>query len=255
MKQRYLLITIAVSLIAVAVVGFMGSSFSRGGQAQILPSPTSILPYDESPPTPTVAPLPTNSPRLSADVLFSDTFDTEASLEDWTFVDLADLLPSDRSVWIVQNGRLVQYRTENAGNPNTFETIAVTGEMSWANYTITADVYDQENTTFGLVARRQGDSFYRYRIIADKYEAKPKQVIEKVVNGVSTPLVEIDVPGYKQRRWYTVSLSVIGSTIQVTLNGEQVAEVTDATLTNGQAGLYTRAMGEVLFDDVVVNGP
>ncbi len=255
MKHQRIVMATLAGLSLLVVLGVLAVGLSPRGQAGELPEPTSILQYPDRTPTPTVAAQPTQAPSLAGVALFADDFATEASLANWTFVDLEQVLPGTQSVWIVEDGRLVQNRTAEANNPNTREVLAVTGPTSWTDYTITARVYDQGNATFGLVARRQGDSFYRYRIIADSYEATPKQVLEKVVDGVATPLVTVDAPGYEQRRWYTVSLSVIGSTIQVTLDGNIVAQASDPSLTSGQAGLYTRALGDILFDDVVVTAP
>jgi len=48
---------------------------------------------------------------------------------------------------------------------------------------------------------------------------------------------------------------VAGSQIRVTLDGKVVAEATDSTLTSGQAGIYTRALGGIRFDDFRVATP
>lgn len=254
MKDQRIFILVAVSLSVIIVLGVLGQGLSQSGQAEEAPLPTPILEYsDDVPPTPTVAPKPTDAPQTAATVLFQDSFDTAASLDDWTFLDLDDTLPEYRSVWVVEDGALKQDRTAAAGNPNFQDTLAVTGPTSWTDYTITAKVYDRGNVTFGLVARRQGDSFYRYRVLEE--ESGAKQVLEKVVDGTATTLVENAAVGYTHREWYTVSLRVIGSTIQATVDGEVVAEATDTTLTSGQAGLYTMALGDIFFDDVVVTGP
>ncbi len=261
MKRQGILMVIVAGLSFLAVLGVLGIGVNQRGQAEEVPDPTPILQYPDVPPTPTIAIQPTSAPSLAGTVLFTDDFSSENSLDDWSFIDLEQVLPGTQSVWVLQNGRLLQDRTAEARNPSLRETLAVTGPTSWTDYTITAEVYDKENVAFGLVARRQGNSFYRYRIITDTYdpdssaEAMPKQVLEKVVDGVATPLVKVDAPGYEQRRWYTVSLRVVGSDIQAMLDGNVVAEATDTTLTSGQAGLYTRAVGGIFFDDVVVVAP
>lgn len=256
MKQQRLLIAITSGIAILIVLGVLGWGLGSRGQAQEEPVPTAILEYPEFPPTPTVGPLPTDDPAaLAGTVLFSDSFDSEASLNDWTFLDLEDVLPEMRSLWKIEDGHLVQDRTANAGNPSPQGTLAVTGAASWTDYTITAKVYDLSNATFGLVARRDGDSFYRYRLVANDFEATPKQVIEKVIDGEATILAEIEAPGYEQRQWHTISLSVVGSTIQASLDGKLVAEATDDTLTSGQAGLSTVALGGIFFDDVRITAP
>ncbi len=253
MKYRGPIILILASAITIAVVALFGWNASRSGRAEESPP---ILQYPAFPPTPTVAPAPTAGLSVAgANVLAADSFDTADALSRWEIVDPGDVPPEDRSVWAVQDGALVENRTANAGNPNIQETMAVTGGPLWTDYTVTAKVYDQNNGNFGLVTRRQGNSFYRYQIIANQLEGTPKQTLEKVVDGVATPLVTHEQPGYDQRQWHTVSMSVVGSRIRVTFDGAVVAEATDSTLTSGQAGLYTRALGGIRFDDVAIAKP
>lgn len=253
MKSQRVMIIVAVSIALLLVVLVLGQSLSRPGQAEEAPLPTAILQFPDAPLIPTLAPKPTDPPRLAGTLLFADTFDTDASLANWTFVDLEETLPDYRSVWTIADGVLRQAYTAAAGNPDFQETLAVTGPTSWADYTVTAKVYDESNVTFGVVARRQGNSFYRYRLL--EQESGNRQVLEKVVDGVATPLVELDGTGYTPRRWYTVALRVEGPRIQALLDGQVVAEATDATLTQGQAGLFTLAVGGIFFDDVTVTTP
>jgi Domain of Unknown Function (DUF1080) len=250
MKRQRLLILVLASLATIALIALFG--WNASGRAE---EGSPILKYPDFPPTPTIAQPPTNGPRVAGATLYSEQFDSPDALTKWEFVDEPDLLPEDRGVWAVENGALVQNRTGNAGNPSTEETMAMTGDVKWTDYTVSIKAYDQNNATFGLVARRQGNSFYRYRIIANGYEAKTKQTLEKVVNGVVTPLATTDSPGYEQRQWHNIALSVAGAQIRVTLDGKVVAEVTDSTLASGQAGLYTRALGGIRFDDFLVAAP
>jgi hypothetical protein len=239
-------------VVSLAVVALLGMNAIRSGRAE---EPEPILKMPTYPPTPTIAPAPASAPSVAGAPLASFNFDAATALSPWQIIDDEGIPAQYRSVWEIQDGALAQNRTADAGNPNIQETMAVTGDPAWADYTISAKVYDQKNATFGLVARRQGNSFYRYRIIANRYEATPKQILEKVVKGVATPLVTHDKPGYDQRQWHTVALSVAGSHITVTLDGTVVAEATDTSLTSGQAGLYTRALGSIRFDDVVIARP
>jgi hypothetical protein len=252
MKRHRLMVVVLASLMSLGAIAWFGWSASGSGRAE---EGAPLLEYPEFPPTPTIAPAPASRPNVAGAPLAADAFDSPDALARWQIVDPADLMPEDRSVWSIEDGALVQNRTGAAGDPNTYETMAMTGDAAWTNYTVSAKVYDQNNATFGLVARRQGASFYRYRIIADQFEATPKQVLEKVVDGVATPLVTHDSPGYTPRQWHTISMSVAGPSIRVTLDGALVAEASDTTLANGQAGLYTRALGGIRFDDVTVTAP
>jgi hypothetical protein len=252
MKRQRLFIVALASILSIIVIGVLGFNAIRSGRAE---EGAPILTYPDITPTATIAPQPAAQPQVAGVSLLSEGFDSANALANWQILDPADIMPEDRANWEVQDGVLLQSGTGAAHDPNTNETMAVTGDSKWTNYTVSAKVYDQENAAFGLVARRQGQSFYRYRIIANNLSGTPKQVLEKVVNGVATPLVTLETPGYAQRQWHTVALSVVNADIRVTLDGAVVAQASDTTLTSGQAGLYTRALGGIRFDDVKVTAP
>lgn len=255
MKYHRIFIAVAASLSIVIVLSVLGQGLSRRGQAGEEPLPTPMFDFQPEP-TATLPVPPTDVAMIASETLFSDGFATEESLQSWTFLDLAeDLLPENQAVWQIENGYLLQDATGPAATSDPHEILAVTGPSSWTDYTITADVYDRYNATFGLVARRQGNSFYRYRVLAEPSTNGSMHVVEKVIDGVVTPLVEVNGPGYTYQRWYSVTLSVVGSTITVMLDGETVATATDTTLTNGQGGLYTLALGGILFDNVQIVAP
>jgi hypothetical protein len=252
MKRQRLVIIILATLMSLVVVALLGLNAIRSGRAEEGPP---ILTYPDLTPTATIAPQPATKPNTAGAPLASESFDSPDALAHWETIDPTGIIPEDRANWVVQDGVLIQDGTGAANDPNINETMAVMGDPKWTDYTISAKVYDQQNAAFGLVARRQGNSFYRYRIVANNLSGKPKQVLEKVVNGTATPLVTHDAPGYEQRQWHTVALSVAGSNIRVTLDGAVVAEASDSALSSGQAGLYTRALGGIRFDDVTVTAP
>jgi hypothetical protein len=250
-RQRLVILAFAV-LASIAVIALLGFNATRSGRAE---EGAPILTYPDITPTATIAPVPASKPNVAGAPLLSQSFDSSNALAGWEILDPAEIMPEDKSSWEIQDGVLLQDGTGAAHSPNTNEAMAVTGDPSWTNYTVSMKVYDQENATFGLVARRQGNSFYRYRIIANNLSGTPKQVLEKVVDGVATPLTTHEAPGYAQRQWHTVALKVDGANLSVTLDGAVVAEATDPTLKSGQAGLYTRALGGIRFDDVTVTTP
>ncbi len=219
-----------------------------------------MLEYPPFPPTPTIGPNPT-APVVPqhATTLAADAFDDPATAGAWTFVPLEPIrLAEQRPVWAIADGRLQQRFTASAGNPSTLETAAVTGAPAWTDYTVQVSFYDLYNGTAGLVARYTGDdpltaSYYRYRILKNAYPATPKQVLERVHQGVTTTLVEIREPGFTDRVWHVLAMNVTGDTITVTLDGTVVVEAFDPEpLPAGRAGVYTRAMGGILFDDFSV---
>jgi glycosyl hydrolase family 59 (putative galactocerebrosidase) len=252
MKPQRLVIMTLASLLSLLLIVLLGLDTSRGGRAE---QAAPLLSYPDLTPTITIAPPPAAGPSIAGARLAAESFDSPAALTHWQIVDPAGLPREDHANWNIQDGALVQDGAGAAHDPNTHETMALLGDPGWTDYTVSAKVYDQQNVTFGLVARRQNNSFYRYRIIADSFSGTPKQVLEKVMNGVATPLATHDAPGYTQRQWHIVALTVAGASIRVTLDGTLVAETTDASLASGQAGLYTRAIGGIRFDDVVITTP
>jgi hypothetical protein len=259
MKRSYVPIATMATLIALLVIAF--ANLSAGGST-LAGEEEPLLQYPASPPTPTIGAPPQNAPlqgpaapKSAAVALKVDTFDTPASLADWTFVDLGEFLPGDEAVWKVEEGRLEQRGTGLAGGTSAREVLAVTGDPAWSDYIVSAKVYDLNAGNFGLVARRQGNSFYRYQAIADERPAAPKHVLEVVVDGVATPLVVLDGPGYQLRTWNDVSMRVAGQQITVWVDGQPILSATDATLSSGQAGVFARALDSTLFDDVTITSP
>jgi hypothetical protein len=248
--------TLVVALIAGALA--VGLWQAPQGVAQ---EQQPLLEYPEFPPTPTVGPNPTPLARVASAPLFTTDFAAESALGYFTFVDLEPVLPDSASNWaLTAEGRLAQQETGRARNPSIQQTAALVGS-GWGDVTVTTSFYDQMNGTAGLIARYSGAepttaSYYRYRVIKNGFEASPKQVLEKVENGVATTLTEVVAPGFEERVWNVVSLTVTGGTLTVSLNGQVVAEAEDpAPLGPGQAGIYTRAIGGILFDDFSVVAP
>lgn len=252
------IVSLVVGLLAIGAIAVALWQAPRGVAQDQQP----ILQYPDYPPTATVGPNPT-TPALPQGMapLTAAAFDDAASLSDWTIVDLEFVLPESRSVWNVRDGRLAQEATAAAGNPSIQETVALTGSAEWTDYTVRVSFYDFYNGTAGLVARYSGAdptiaSYYRFRMLKSTFEDTPKRVLEKVEGGVATTLTAIDEPGFTERAWHTLALSVNGNTITATLDGQIVAQAEDpAPLKAGRAGIYTRAIGGIVFDDFAVVQP
>lgn len=260
MKSQRLSLILAGALSATLIALLV---MSAPQQRSIAEEQAPIFYEPPPPPTPTVAPLPSSSHGLagmhdSGTVLFADSFDaSEGRLSPaWEIVDVAFVLPEDRASWIVRDGRLTQNGTAGpTGDPRPHETLAVTGDAGWTDYTISAWFYDQSNAATGLVARRQGSSFYRFMIIANDYPVTPRVILERVTDGKATVLASRDMPGYDRLRWYRISMTVNGSRVSAAIDGATVLEANDSTFASGQAGLFTYALGGMLFDDVRITSP
>jgi hypothetical protein len=260
--KRYRTSSLITGALGALAAGALGLALWQAPQG-VAQEQQPILEYPAYPPTPTIGANPAARPEagVQAAPLAAASFDDASALAAWEVVDFTFVLEESRSVWGVEQGRLEQQNTAAAGNPSIQETGALTGAESWSDYTVQVSFYDQLNGTAGLVARYSGAdpqtaSYYRYRILKNEYEATPKQVLERVSGGVATSLVEIAAPGFTPREWHVLALRVEGSALTVTLDGVVVAEAEDpAPLAAGRAGVYTRAMGGILFDDFIVTAP
>ncbi|NJN16698.1 MAG: DUF1080 domain-containing protein [Oscillochloris sp.] len=259
--QRYRMPAILGGLAAVAVLAaLLGWSFwaTPAGVAQ---EQQPILEYPEYPPTPTVGANPTPAPALAASELFREDFHNPAARDRLHFVDLANVLDDLRANWVVQDGRLVQDLAGRARNPSTHEVAALVADATYGDVIVRAGFYDEYNGVAGLIARYNGAvateaSYYRYRILKNEYEAEPKQVLEKVVDGVATALVEIKQTGFTPRAWHVLEMQVVGGQITVSLDGVVVVDATDPQpLAAGSAGVYTRALGGLFYDDLIISTP
>ncbi len=247
------LLRMSFLLALVAVVGGLWLAFRTGQAGQGGP----ILQYPPEPPAPTIGPNPTVAASLAAGPLFVADFATADTLAAWQMVELDFILPEDRANWVIDNGRLRQDFAGDARN-SALHQLAALAPGSYADGVARVSFYDEFNGIAGLVARYQGEvgyeaSYYRLRLLKSEYEATPKYVLEKVVDGVAIPLAAVDGPGFAPRQWHVVELELRGGELTARLNGKPLVRATDPDpLPAGQVGIYTRALGGILFDDFIV---
>jgi hypothetical protein len=252
------LVSLVVGALVVAGVGLALTQAPQGA-AQ---SQGALLEYPAYPPTPTIGANPVQ-PQLSGagTVLAQSDFADASGLSSWAFVDQNLVLSEMAGRWAVADGRLVQDYAGQARNPSIQEVAGLTGDAAWGDYTVQVSFYDEFNGTAGVIAHYTGAepttaSYYRVRALKDSFPATPKLVLERVDQGVAHALVAIDGPGFTERAWHTLALTVSGGSLRASLDGQVVAEAEDATpLPAGQAGIYTRASGGILFDDFLVTAP
>lgn len=217
-----------------------------------------ILQYPPEPPAPTIGPNPTVPAGLATGPLFVADFATTDSLAAWQSVALDFVLPEDHPNWLIDNGRLRQDFAGELRNSSLAQVALLAAAPVVGDGVVRVSFYDEFNGVAGIVARYQGEvgyeaSYYRVRLLKREYEATPKYVLEKVVDGVATPLATVEGSGFAPRQWHVIELELRGGMLQVRLDGKLLMEVTDGQpLPAGQVGVYTRAIGGMLFDDVII---
>ncbi len=246
------MIALAATLLAVGAALILAL---RPGQAE---EGGPILQYPPEPPAPTIGPNPTVPPSLAAGPQFVADFATTESLSAWQSVALDFVLPEDRANWVIDNGRLRQDFAGELRN-SSLAQVTLLAPVTFTDGVVRVSFYDEFNGIAGVVARYQGEvgyeaSYYVLRLLKSEYEATPKYALEKVVDGVATSLATVEGPGFTPRQWHVIELEVRGNTLTARLDGKLLMQANDAQpLPAGQVGVYTRAIGGMLFDDFIVS--
>lgn len=245
-------LTCLISAIAMLLlIVFTGTGPAPAARAQ---ADQPILSYPELPPLPLVG-SPAAPPDSSLDAQAAVAVSLAALLADWQVVDLPAALPDERGRWVAQDGQLLQDGVGPTGAVSMSETFLVSPEAI-GDGGISTTFYDELTGTVGLVVRYGPSGFYRLRLHTDPTFDSEALVLEKVIGGVSIPLVvQAGEPLYQRRGWYRLRLAMQGEQLVATLNGQIIASVQDiAPLPAGGVGLYTRALGGVHFAAVTVDG-
>ncbi|MBO9339333.1 MAG: hypothetical protein J7464_11560 [Chloroflexus sp.] len=253
-NRRPLLLMSSLLLVMVVIIGGFWLAL-RSGQAE---EGRPILQYPPEPPAPTIGPNPTVPANLATGPQFVADFASTDSLTVWQSVELDFVLPEDRANWVIDNGRLRQDFAGELRN-SSLAQVTLLAPTTFTDGVVRVSFYDEFNGIAGVVARYQGEvgyeaSYYVLRLLKREYEATPKYALEKVVDGVVTPLATVEGPGFAPRQWHVIELEVRGNTLTARLDGKLLMQANDAQpLPAGQVGVYTRAIGGILFDDFIVS--
>ena len=157
-------------------------------------------------------------------------------------------------LWDVSNGMLLQRGLDGVQSSDD-ATALVTGDPSWHDVSISSAVLVQGNKEVGLIARQNGDSFYRFRVLAlGTGTNSGNLILEKVVDGQASQIAAFDGPELSADVWHTLGLSVRGATITCSVDGKQVGTAEDNSLASGRVGVSALAMSTAYFANVQVIG-
>lgn len=216
---------------------------------------TPILSYPDAFLEPTIPPPPqrTGAAPLAAAAL--TTLAPSALLATWQVADDPPQLADTRGHWVAEGDRISQQGMGRAASLSPTITTLMSPD-SYGDVTVSAAFYDTRNGTVGLIARQSVEGAYRVWLHAAPTFDGEALVVERVVAGVTTPLLtDHRPPLYERRGWHTLELSITGGRLLVALDGITVAEAIDPTpLPAGRVGLLTRALGGISFGAVTVTG-
>jgi hypothetical protein len=177
------------------------------------------------------------SPLLAAN-MFSDDFESYSSFPQGNWMNA-----TGNGSWAIS-----QISTQLAKQTNTSATnyIMTNGQASWTNYTYQARIQaGSTGSTTGILGRyADNNNYYMFAL------NNGNVVLKKKVRGTTTTLQSAPY-SFNSSTFYTLQLSMNGSTISGSVNGVALVSATDSSLSSGKIALYSTGAG--WWDDVVVS--
>jgi|GEM_PF-1969688 len=156
--------------------------------------------------------------------------------------------------WIIQEGTWAISAGTMRQSSNYYGTslldgcYAITGSQLWSDYYISADIKSADDDFIGLVFNFQ-DFQNMYMFLWNLQS--PVRALYKWVEGVATILAS-DNTGYVQYTWYQVKVGGYNGNMTLTLDGQEIFNIQDATFSSGKAGLYCRGNTNSYWDNVLI---
>lgn len=144
--------------------------------------------------------------------------------------------------WIVTSGTFQweggAYRSRAVVEENKLSR-AIVGEKSWQNYRVTArmklEQAANDRADYGVMARYQDAG--NYYIFLYKVHAKKFTIETKIKNKLKTVA---EVPfALDDARWHDIQVTVVGDKLSLVVDGQPVAQATNAEFAAGPAGLLS----------------
>ncbi len=150
----------------------------------------------------------------------------------------------------------VLWQKPTAGTPTPY---AIVGDDSWSNYTVSASTLftqagDQTNTA-SLIGRFGAQGVARNLFNAYEFDLQATGAWQLSRHSATTPAPHVlahgSLAGFRPGVWHAIALRLQGKQISATVDGTQVAHVTDGAYKAGLAGLGS-SWDLVQFDNLKV---
>jgi hypothetical protein len=249
MKNRQFRVILLFTLVAVAAIA---GAFMLRAVAQNRPRDPAI--EGPAPASQVETPQPTVTPAASTGLrtVASENFDQAPA--GWVAVN-SGVMPDQQGEWLANSGKL----EAKAPLSESFDDSIYLAPVDTSGIAdISAQVYPQGNQVVGLAFRASDKGYYLFRVFRADANGKAKVMLQRydARSGRYTSLAQNDQgQGYALGRWQTLLVKLNGDLITCYFEGQQVFEVHDKTYDSGKAGVYTIALGEVLFDNFTVLKP
>ncbi|MER7689741.1 NPCBM/NEW2 domain-containing protein [Streptomyces sp. NPDC097610] len=120
------------------------------------------------------------------------------------------------------------------------DAFALIGDTTWADYTVSADVYLQQPGTVELLGRageQQRPQSHQAGYFLRLGDTGRWSIVKSDTGGRLTTLADGTAHALGTHRWHTIGLRFSGTTITAVLDGRPVGAVDDSAYAAGQAGL------------------
>lgn len=211
-----------------------------------------------APPAPTYAPIeaeaipeaPSVENPNKAPVRYSNSFDS--ALSEWRVFDIWSN-STELSTWEVKQG-VVEQVTGPDGYGSSTPTGLVTGDKTWADYSIRAQAYSFGNSIMGVVGRVNDAGFYAFVVRPEGAEGGKTVSLQRydAATDSYTLLASSADKGWTNKTWATLELRFEGKSIIASIDGIEVLRAEDESYAAGQAGVYGYAEGNLAFDNLII---
>jgi len=210
------------------------------------------LPPAQVQPPPTTVPAAVPASALSN--VQTESFDSLPS--GWTAFDTA-AMPDQKGSWASEAGKLVA-KQPDSGQQSFEDSLFLAPLATGARANVAVQVYPQGNQVVGLVFRSSKSGYYLFRVFREGNNAPDRRQLQRydASTGQYTTLAsDTQGKGYELGKWQDLRVELEGDLIRCFFNDQKVFETHDGTFSAGQAGVYTLALGDVIFDNFSVAQP
>jgi len=255
MNKRQLRTAVLVGVIAaVAAIGIYMFSAVAQDRPHDPFTEGALPPTQVPPPPPTSLPAPPAAPAQALSHVQTETFDSLPT--GWTAPATA-AMPDQAGGWASEAGKLVA-KQPDSGQQSFEDSLFLAPLATGTRATVSVQVYPQGNQVVGLAFRASKRGYYLFRVFRDGNNAPDHRQLQRydAASGTYTTLASDTVgAGYQLGSWQDLRVALSGDLITCYFNNQQVFAVHDGTYADGQAGVYTLALGDVLFDNFTVALP
>jgi Glycosyl hydrolase family 59 len=149
----------------------------------------------------------------------------------------------------------VFWQTPEFGTPTPY---ALVGAPSWTNYTVSSDVlFTNSASSAGLISRFTDQGNDPKHFDGYQFDLQPNgnwQLLSNAAKALAVTLAHGTVAGITTNTWHTLALEASGTEITASIDGTQVAQVTNTSYGNGLAGIESN-WSEVQYNNLTVTAP